>query len=197
MTFIIIASVILGVLTGYFFVDPSFVTNMGSITSWLLCILLFSVGVDIGKHKPSLKDIKKLGIELILILTGGIAGTLFGGLLVGFIFGYQANESLAVAAGFGWYSLSGIMISDLGNPSLGAVAFLSNVWRELFAFILIPILAKVSPLLTLGPPGATSMDTTLPLISKSTSSEIAMIAFLNGSILSLLVPILVPFFYLL
>jgi len=47
----------------------------------------------------------------------------------------------------------------------------------------------------IAPAGATSMDTTLPLISRYTSEKIAVISFINGVILSTLVPILVPMFY--
>jgi len=39
------------------------------------------------------------------------------------------------------------------------------------------------------------MDTTLPLIAKATNPEIAIISFINGVILSSLVPVLVTFFY--
>jgi uncharacterized membrane protein YbjE (DUF340 family) len=38
------------------------------------------------------------------------------------------------------------------------------------------------------------MDTTLPIISKATDGKTAIIAFVTGLILSILVPILVPIF---
>ncbi len=84
----------------------------------------------------------------------------------------------------------------MGGDTLGAIAFLTNVFREMITVILIPILAKrLNGYTAIAPAGATSMDTTLPLIAKATNPEIAIISFINGVILSSLVPVLVTFFY--
>ena len=70
------------------------------------------------------------------------------------------------------------------------------MFRELITVISIPLIAKyLNDYATIAPAGATSMDTTLPIISKYTKPEIVVIAFFNGALLSSLVPILVPFFY--
>ncbi|MPN28524.1 Lysine exporter LysO [bioreactor metagenome] len=88
------------------------------------------------------------------------------------------------------------MLKELGGEALGAIAFLTNVFREIFAVILIPILAKrLNTYSAIAPAGATSMDTTLPLVSKATNPEVAVISFINGVIMSSLVPVLVTFFY--
>ena len=106
------------------------------------------------------------------------------------------NESLAIASGFGWYSLSGVMLKEMGGDTLGAIAFLTNVFREIITVILIPILAqKLNSYTAIAPAGATSMDTTLPLISKVTNPEVTVMAFINGVLLSSLVPVFVTFFY--
>ena len=65
----------------------------------------------------------------------------------------------------------------------------------MFAFLIIPFVArKISPYSAISVGGATSMDTTLPIIAKSTSEEFALIAFIHGVLLSLAVPIFVEFF---
>ena len=75
----------------------------------------------------------------------------------------------------------------------GALAFLTNVSRELIAFMLIPVLAaKLGHLVAVSPGGATTMDTTLPLIAKTTDADTTVIAVVNGTILSSMVPFLVP-----
>jgi len=196
MTIIIFASVVGGILFGYTLLPPEMLSMMDQISTLLLGLLIFSVGIDIGGNKGALKNIKQKSKMLGGLTTAVIAGSAVGGLLTGWIFNLPANTSLAISAGYGWYSLSGIILKNLASAEIGAIAFMSNVFREMMAFVLIPILAiKVNHLTSLAPPGATSMDTTLPIISRATTPDISMVAFLNGLILSTLVPILVPFFY--
>lgn len=196
MTYIIILSVLVGIGCGYFVLPPEVVSSMDQVTSISLFVLIFLVGIDIGGNKKLIEDLKNLGLKVLLIPCGGVIGSLLGGLIIGTIFSMPMREGLSIGSGFGWYSLSGVMLKELGGETLGAIAFLSNVFRELLTVILIPILAKkLNGYTAIAPAGATSMDTTLPLISKATNSEVAVVAFINGVVLSSLVPILVPFFY--
>lgn len=196
MTIMIFATVIGGILFGYAFLPPEMLDTMDQVSTLLLGLLIFSVGIDIGGNKGALKDIKAKSKMLGGLTTAVIVGSALGGLATGLIFHHPANTSLAIAAGYGWYSLSGIILKNMASAEIGAIAFMTNVFREMMAFVLIPILAlRVNHLTSLAPPGATSMDTTLPIISRATTPDIAVVAFLNGLILSTLVPILVPFFY--
>jgi len=196
MTYIIIISILAGIGCGYFIFPPEMMNSMDNLASISLLALIFLVGIDVGGNKKIFKDLKKVGLKALLIPFGGIAGSLLGGLLVGFIFNMAINESLAIGSGFGWYSLSGVMLKEMGGDTLGAIAFLTNVFREMLTVILIPILAKkLNGYTAIAPAGATSMDTTLPLIAKATNPEIAVISFINGAILTSLVPVFVTFFY--
>ena len=197
MSLLVLISVSLGIIFGIFFKDSSIVTHLGFLTEATLAILLLSVGLDIGSNKSALTGIIKDKIVSVLIVTiSTIIGSLFGGVLTALIFNMHINEGLAVAAGFGWYSLSGILLTSLGNAELGSIAFLSNIFRELLAFLVVPIIAvRLNHLSAVGPSGATSMDTTLPIIANNTDSNTAIVAFINGVILTALVPILVPLLY--
>lgn len=196
MTILIFATVIAGILFGHFFLPSEWLPMMDQISTLLLGMLIFSVGIDIGGNKGALKNIREKGKMLGGLTTAVIVGSAVGGLITGIIFHHPPNTSLAIAAGYGWYSLSGIILKNMASAEIGAIAFMTNVFREMMAFVLIPVLAvRVNHLTSLAPPGATSMDTTLPIISRATTPDIAMVAFLNGLILSTLVPILVPFFY--
>ncbi|MEA1975666.1 MAG: lysine exporter LysO family protein [Bacillota bacterium] len=196
MTLSIILSVIVGIFTGYFLVPATLISSMNTITTIALNFLILFVGIDIGLNKDIFKDFKKHGRLLILIPFSIIIGSLIGGLITGFILKIPNNISLSIASGFGWYSLSGILLSKLHTVETGTIAFLANVFRELITIISIPFLAKyLNYYTTIAPAGATSMDSTLPIISKYTNPEIVVISFFNGAILSALVPILVPFFY--
>lgn len=196
MTKTILLAVIAGMLCGYFILPENSISNLGTVSTVALNFLILSVGIDVGSNKNLLKDLKKNGFRIILIPTCIIAGSFIGGLTAAFIYDLPIKSSLSIASGFGWYSLSGIMLTNLDNAQVGTMAFLTNVFRELIAVILIPILAvKLNYYTTIAPAGATSMDTTLPLIAKATTPEIAVISFLNGAILTSLVPIFITFFY--
>ena len=53
-----------------------------------------------------------------------------------------AGDTMAVGAGFGYYSLSSIFIADFRGAELGTVALLCNVMRELFTLLAAPLVAR-------------------------------------------------------
>ncbi|SJZ35396.1 lysine exporter LysO family protein [Selenihalanaerobacter shriftii] len=193
MIIAILISIISGVLVGKFIVAPEMANSLGQVTTYFLAILLLGIGIDIGRNKDVIAKVKQIGWKIITVPLMVAAGSILGAILSGLILQLPFNESSAIGAGFGWYSLSGVLITKAYDVQVGSLAFLTNVFRELLAIILIPILAKTEGKISLiAPGGATTMDTTLPLIVKSSNSEIGVIAFVNGVILSSLVPILVP-----
>lgn len=196
MSVSIIIALLAGIISGYYIIPENLTSSTEIIITIALNILIFSVGIDVGSNKDLIENLKKKGSLLLCIPLCIIAGSMIGGLITGMLFNTPPNISLAIASGFGWYSLSGIILTSLCNAEVGTVAFLTNIFRELIAIVTIPFLAKyLNYYSTIAPAGATSMDTTLPLISESTNSEIALIAFANGVVLSSLVPVLVPFLY--
>ena len=153
---------------------------------------------------PSELDLVKNGVNLrdslsgfqVLILPGlVVAGTIAGSFLPALLFGVSARNAAAVVSGFGWYSLSGVLITDMGDPYLGSVAFLSNILRETIALITIPFIGRTRYKdVAIGIAGATSMDVTLPLIEKCCGPVKVPLSVASGAILSLLVPVIVPNF---
>lgn len=182
-----------GFLCGWFIHIPGFTGE--SISGWMLRFLLLSIGIDMVKGGVSLKAALAKPETLYLPL-GVIAGSLLGGLLPAAVFNIDTGKSLAVASGFGWYSLSGVLITDLGDPVLGSAAFVSNVLRETAALLTIPVISRSRfPHIGIGIAGATSMDVTLPLIEKSCGADSVPLSIASGAALSLLVPLLVPVFF--
>ena len=110
------------------------------------------------------------------------------------ILGLPLKTGLAMASGFGWYSLSGILLTESFGPVIGSAAFFNDLCRELLAIMLIPGLIRRSRSTALGLCGATSMDFTLPVLQRSGGVEIVPAAIVHGFLLSLLVPILIAFF---
>ncbi len=193
VSWIIFITVVLGILGGMLVFPPSVLPYTDYFIRAGLCFLLFWVGVDIGKSKENFLKLKDYGWRVFFIPAGIVLGSVTAAAAAGRLMGYTFGEAGAVGAGFGWYSLSGVLISDLHSIRLGTVAFLANVSRELMAIILIPLVArKIGFLEAITPGGATAMDTTLPVISRSTGPEITIIAFLTGASLTAVVPVLVP-----
>lgn len=193
VTLKIILAVFLGVLSGKFLVGGGF-DQIGLFMDIGLCALLFFVGIDIGKNKEIGKQIKEIGIKAISTpLMVGI-GSITGAVLCGKLLGYSFKEAAAIGAGFGWYSLSAVIIAPY-SVQISALAFMSNVVREVLAIILIPLVAKyIGYNEAIAPAGATAMDTTLPIIARATDEKTAIISFVTGLLLSAAVPVLVPFF---
>lgn len=62
--------------------------------------------------------------------------------------------------------------------------------REVLAFLAIPLLVKINKFLALAPSGAATMDSGLPVVTNIPISMVGYSAFINGLLLTLLVPVL-------
>lgn len=194
MSLAILAVLVLGIGAGYF-MPADLSAFIDSASSYMLLILLFSVGIDMGLNKEVFTRIKELGFKILLIPFGVVVGSLCGGVLTALLVKLSIKEGLAISAGLGWYSLSGILITEAGNPVGGTIAFLANVFREMLTFIVVPFVAShLNYYCAIAPAGATAMDTTLGIISKNTNGTIAVLSFVSGVICTLVVPVLVPIF---
>ena len=194
MSIAILVVLVLGIGAG-FFLPADISAFIDSASSYMLLILLFSVGIDMGLNKEVFTRIRELGFKILLIPFGVVAGSLCGGAITSFLVNLPVKDSLAISAGLGWYSLSGIMITEAGNPVAGTIAFLSNVFREMLTFVVVPFIAShLNYYCAIAPAGATAMDTTLGIISRNTNATVAVLSFVSGVICTLLVPVLVPIF---
>ncbi len=156
--------------------------------------LLFLVGIDIGSNPDAWRAIKTINLKIILVPLSIIIGTLVGVSFFSlFMPQISLSDALAVGAGFGYYSLSSIIISQIRGETLGVVALLANLSREIITLLLTPLLVKyLGKLAPIASGGATAMDTTLPIITRFTGKKYAMIAFFSGIVLTIVVPLLVP-----
>jgi uncharacterized membrane protein YbjE (DUF340 family) len=190
----IILAVLIGFFGGLFFKIDFLLDNLDFFIDLGLCLLLFFVGIDIGKNGDINSALKRFGNRIWMVPLTTLTGTLFAGFIASYLTSLSLGESLAVSAGLGWYSLSAIELSKV-SAELGGIAFLSNIFRELLAILAVPIVAKkIGSFESISTGGATVMDTLLPVINKSNSPDISVVAFFTGVVLSGVVPILVPFF---
>lgn len=185
--------VMAGFAAGWFIKIPGFTGE--NVSSWMLRFLLFSIGIDLVKSRVNLRSVLTRP-EILYLPAGVVIGSLLGSLIPAAVFDIGIGKSAAVVSGFGWYSLSGVLITDMGDPILGSAAFVSNIIRETIALLTIPIISRSRyPHIGIGIAGATSMDVTLPLIEKSCGAESVPLSITSGALLSLIVPVLVPLFF--
>ncbi|HPS43965.1 MAG TPA: lysine exporter LysO family protein, partial [Treponemataceae bacterium] len=190
---ILLVLVVIGTVVGLFLPEIAWVRD-GTVATWILYFLLFIIGIQMASGESDLSALMRQPSLLVVPLVT-IAGTLLGSLGTLIFDGMTPGRALALGAGFGWYSLSGVLISNLGDPSLGAAAFLSNLLRETLAFLAIPLLRASGRCESgVGIAGATSMDVTLPVIEDAWGPGVIPLSVTHGVILSLLVPFLVPLF---
>lgn len=168
-----------------------------SLITYLLYGMLTFVGMSMIQQHVDFKAMFSSPV-LLLLPVCTILGSWLGALLLPLCTDYSLAHSLGLVSGFGWYSLSGILISDLGYPVLGSVSFLSNLFRESMTFFLIPLFARLGskylfPAVCVA--GATSMDVTLPLITSRFGTQAVGAAIFHGVVISLSAPLLIPLFF--
>jgi uncharacterized membrane protein YbjE (DUF340 family) len=189
-----IGAVALGIILGA--TTTLFSWFESSLISYVLFGLLFFVGMQMVQQEIKLLPLLKSPL-MILLPISTIVGTYIGAIGFSLVSSYSIVESCALASGFGWYSLSGVMISSLGYPTLGTLSFLSNLFRETFSFVLIPFLATLSgaSFSSISLAGATSMDVTLPVLKKSLGESVIPLAISHGVILTFVAPFIIPLWF--
>lgn len=171
----------------------SFLQHATEASEYTLIFLLFLIGIQLRNNGMTLRQIV-LNHRGMIVAVVVMVSSLLGGVINAFILDLPLKTGLAMASGFGWYSLSGILLTESYGPVIGSAAFFNDLARELLAIMLIPGLVRRSRSTALGLCGATSMDFTLPVLQRSGGVEIVPAAIVHGFILSLLVPILMAFF---
>lgn len=185
--------VIFGFVIGYQKVLP--VVDYGLLISILLYILIFIIAIKLSNSGVSIREIflNRQNLEMTALT---VISSYIGAALVSVFLPLSLPQSLAVSSGFGWYTLSGLLLTKMGDPLLGSVAFLCDLFREVFALLLIPTLSRVgSGNIAIGVAGATAMDVTLPVIEKHCGVSYVPVALLSGGIITIMVPFLIPFFF--
>ena len=192
---IIVGFFIVGSLLGYFEVVPTSILE-GDISFYALGALMFCVGVSLGSDPETLKSFKKINPRLLLLPLLTIVGTLVGAAIIGMLLPNRSVvDSMAVGSGLGYYSLSSIFITEFKGAELGTIALLSNISREILALLLAPVFVKYfGKLAPISAGGATTMDTTLPIIMKFSGKEYMVLSVFHGFVTDLSVPFLVTLF---
>lgn len=167
------------------------------VSNYVLYALMLLVGISIGCDRHVWLQFREMNIKILLIPLSAIVGTALGMFLFTLLFTYPSVKDVyAIGSGLGYYSLSSIFINKMSGETLGIIALLSNIIREIGTLVLTPVLVKYfGKLAPISAGGATTSDTTLPVIMQYSGKEYVLGAVLNGIILTLLVPFLISFIY--
>lgn len=197
---IVVAFFVLGVLAGRSGGMPEWILSSG--TSFVaLCGLLLCVGISIGLNPDMKSDIKSLNPRIALLPVATILGSWMGAMAAFFLMNNdvcsllhhrQLTDCLAVDSGFAYYSLSSIFITEYRGAELGTIALLANIIREMITLLLTPLLAKwFGPLAPISSGGATTMDTTLPIITQTVGQRYVVLSIYHGFVTDFTVPFVV------
>ncbi|OSI08947.1 Membrane protein of uncharacterised function (DUF340) [Neisseria animaloris] len=162
--------------------------------TYCLMLMVLLVGIQLSSGGITLRQvlINKRGVQTSLLIT---LSSLAGGLLFAAMMPQVSwSKGLALASGFGWYSLSGIVMTEAYGPVWGSVALLNDLSREFFALVFIPILMRRHPSAAVGAGGATSLDFTLPVIQSSGGLQVVPLAISFGFIINVIAPFLMVVF---
>lgn len=163
-------------------------------TTILLMVLLFLVGVSLKGSGIGLKQalVNKTGLQVSVIF---IFCTTLSGIIFASIFHeVTLMQGLALASGYGWYSLSGTIMTDAYGAVWGSVALLNDLAREVIALIFIPWVMHYSTSVAVSLGGVTSLDFTLPTILQAGGTQIMPIAISFGFIVNIVSPVLMVLF---
>lgn len=200
---IVVGFFVLGCLLGWSGLLPDVLVK-GGLTVYVLYLLMFQVGLSIGSDKKLKEILGSIRPKLLLVPLSTIVGTLvFSALVSLFLSRWSLFDCLAVGSGFAYYSLSSILITQLKEPSLGVqlatelgtIALMANIMREIMALLGAPLFVKYfGRLAPICAGGATTMDTTLPIITRYSGKDLVFVSIFHGIIVDFTVPFFVSFF---
>jgi uncharacterized membrane protein YbjE (DUF340 family) len=188
----IIPALVTGTIVGYVINSVSVEFPSFWVTDYLfngsLYLLLFVMGLAFGIDREAGAKLKSKGLKILVFPFVVALGSIVGGLIGGLVFSLNLYGSMAVTAGYGWYTLTGPLLAQTLGAEWGALGFTTNFLRELITILSIPLIVKVDRLAPVASGGATTMDTTLPVIVRYCGSDVLITAFSSGFILSLVAP---------
>lgn len=192
LVWIIPVCVIVGIIIGHIFISHNRIYILDYSLMISLIILYIGVGISFGLNRGVFRYIRLLGWKVILISVAILIGSLVGGLISGIVLKMPIYITVASAGGMSYYSITGAVLTQAFGIETGAYGFLVNVMREFLTVLFIPIIAKISKGSTIASGAAGNMDTMLVPVTKFVGVELGLVALITGTILTFLVPFLLP-----
>lgn len=202
---IILGSFAAGLLLALFGVIPD-TLDISQISKYVLYLLMFLVGVNLGKDEQTLKLIRKQPLSTLFLPLATMAGTFAGAAVaygvIQFLWKLSVTpdisllDTLSVSAGFGYYSLSSILINEVRGAELGTIALAANIIRELVTVAFAPLMVRwFKNFAPISSGGATTADTTLPIIQRYSGNQYVPLSVLHGAVMDFSVPVYLTLFF--
>ncbi len=192
-----------GLLLAVFGIIPN-EFDFSAISKYILYLLMFLVGMSLGLDKTLIQTIKSQPARMLLLPLSTFAGTFAGALLAWGILelatiwggkGMVLADTLSVSAGFGYYSLSSILLNEARGAEIGTMALAANIIRELATIAFAPLMVRrFGPLAPISSGGATTMDTTLPVIQRYSGNGYVPLSIFHGVVVDFSVPVFLTLF---
>ena len=193
-----------GIVVGMSGVAPQWMHDE-SLPMLVLCALIFKVGIGVGAMDNLTAMFRSIDVKMLFLPLFTITGTLLFTLLAFFFFNHESMfDVMALGSGFGYYSLSSVLIAQLKTAAVGAtaatqlatIALLTNVVRELLSLFSCQVLTrKGGSLAAISTAGIGSMDVCLPsILHASGDQRIVPVAVFHGLILEISIPMLITLF---
>ena len=171
----------------------------------VLGALVLQVGLGLGVRGDLRALLGSLRWPMLPLPLFTIGGTLLAMLAAGALLAHRPlADVMAAGSGFGYYSLSSLLIVEARTPAvgaaaaaqLGAVALLANVLRELLALFGCAYVARRGAgYAAVSLAGACSMDVCLPALMRGAGERTLLpAALVHGLVLEVSVPMLVAGF---
>ena len=188
---IVVGFFVIGLLGGIEKMEPSWLLD-GDVSFVALCGLLLFVGLGIGLNPEMKKEVRSLSPRMALLPVVTIIGSWLGALLICTVLHRTLSDCMAINSGFAYYSLSSIFITEYRGAELGTIALLANIIREMLTLLGAPLMARwFGPLAPISAGGATTMDTTLPILSQTVGQRYIALSIYHGFVVDFTVPFLV------
>ena len=188
---IVVGFFVIGLLGGIEKMVPAWLLN-GEVSFVALCGLLLFVGLGIGLNPEMKKEVRSLSPRMALLPVVTIIGSWLGALLIWTVLHRTLSDCMAINSGFAYYSLSSIFITEYRGAELGTIALLANIIREMLTLLGTPLMARwFGPLAPISAGGATTMDTTLPILSQTVGQRYVALSIYHGFVVDFTVPFLV------
>jgi len=189
----IVFALVLGGIVGY--LNNDFGSSLATVLvrdylfNGALAALLFVMGLVFGLDRDAIGKMRRMGLKILVVPFAVASGSIAGAVVIALILKINVVATASLSAGFGWYTLAGPLAGQLLGVKWGAFAFTTNFFREMLTILTVPLAVRLDKYVPVAFGGATSMDTTLPVIVKYGGSEMLIMAFSSGFILSLIAPI--------